>query len=436
MFCELNSIKHIIVRPPDSFGPQHPLWPKLSGLGVPLTLLVPENVRGAWGNPGGSVQVMPWNAAVVPQALGNVKTALEVMDAKPCETVYVTWSARDLGAVVNSRVGTLLVGHPPQDSWPDIYVPNEKGIFEAIKTVMSGGQYGYIGEAIAEGLESGKLKGFGDYRHLKLDLDTRSQQTTSLYALGRYITNEDDRAKKHLFSQQIKECSKNGRPIESLPRALAEVLRDLLKKQKVDLIVGVPPRPGSNEWGLGWIIEQAISLLNSKDGGAVGVQKYAPEKLRCIRNYAKQKTLGRKERRENVRGAFLGQGLDGGERVLLIDDIFTTGATTAECVDTLVTAGASEVAVLVLGHSVTQAIVSHSIPCKPGDCEGQFAPRFNKKKAPHKAFWGCSDFKHCPARTSGCCQGPTMNWRDGVQQLNDMNSVDEIRVLVCKDVEF
>jgi ComF family protein len=60
-----------------------------------------------------------------------------------------------------------------------------------------------------------------------------------------------------------------------------------------------------------------------------------------------QTQLGRKERAENVRKAFkmrVGRKLDG-ESVVLLDDVFTTGATTSACARVLRSAGAEDVCV-------------------------------------------------------------------------------------------
>ena len=67
-----------------------------------------------------------------------------------------------------------------------------------------------------------------------------------------------------------------------------------------------------------------------------------------------QTRLNRKERLENVKGAFslCDASAVRGRRVLLIDDVFTTGTTLSECAKTLKKAGASEVHVL----TVTRAL--------------------------------------------------------------------------------
>ena len=49
-----------------------------------------------------------------------------------------------------------------------------------------------------------------------------------------------------------------------------------------------------------------------------------------------------------------------GQRILLIDDVFTTGTTVNECARVLVDAGAREVAVLTLARSVERGLVPDS----------------------------------------------------------------------------
>jgi competence protein ComFC len=69
--------------------------------------------------------------------------------------------------------------------------------------------------------------------------------------------------------------------------------------------------------------------------------------LRRVMPTATQTRLTRLERAANMRGAFAvrpGAGLDG-ERVVLVDDVFTTGATTSACARALLDAGAGDVCV-------------------------------------------------------------------------------------------
>lgn len=70
-----------------------------------------------------------------------------------------------------------------------------------------------------------------------------------------------------------------------------------------------------------------------------------PSALQRIRWTATQTTLDRTQRSANVRRAFSvrSPGVVAGKRLLLVDDVYTTGATVNECARALHAAGASEV---------------------------------------------------------------------------------------------
>ena len=61
--------------------------------------------------------------------------------------------------------------------------------------------------------------------------------------------------------------------------------------------------------------------------------------------------LSAKERISNVKNAFTVQGNVKGQRILLVDDVMTTGATVRECSHALVNAGAREVIVATIARS-------------------------------------------------------------------------------------
>jgi ComF family protein len=72
-----------------------------------------------------------------------------------------------------------------------------------------------------------------------------------------------------------------------------------------------------------------------------------------------QTTLTRKERLKNLRGAFAARQPDtiAGKRILLIDDVFTTGATVNECAKTLRKAGSGDVFIVTLGRTMDAGTV-------------------------------------------------------------------------------
>ena len=74
--------------------------------------------------------------------------------------------------------------------------------------------------------------------------------------------------------------------------------------------------------------------------------------LTRIRNTPPQTRLGFRERRANIKGAFAADAEQvRGRNALLVDDVYTTGATLRECARTLKRAGAARVSVLVLARS-------------------------------------------------------------------------------------
>ncbi len=74
--------------------------------------------------------------------------------------------------------------------------------------------------------------------------------------------------------------------------------------------------------------------------------------LRRLRQEAPQAELGAAARRANVAGAFAPGRQPVRGTVLLVDDVFSTGATAATCAQTLATMGAARVVVLTLARAI------------------------------------------------------------------------------------
>jgi len=116
-----------------------------------------------------------------------------------------------------------------------------------------------------------------------------------------------------------------------------------------DLLVPVPLHPKRlRERGF----NQALIL-----GKAIGQREGVPCRgflLKKIRWSLPQINLSPKEREKNVKGSFAvaDPGVVRGKRVLLIDDVMTTGSTVNECAGELLKAGAGEVDVFTLARAV------------------------------------------------------------------------------------
>lgn len=116
-----------------------------------------------------------------------------------------------------------------------------------------------------------------------------------------------------------------------------------------DLIVPVPLHPRrlwQRRFNQSALLAQALASASGKE--------FLPEALVRLRHTVPQKGMNRSERKNNVRGAFCANGRYAGniagKNILIVDDVFTSGATLNECARTLKRAGASDVFVLTIAR--------------------------------------------------------------------------------------
>lgn len=119
---------------------------------------------------------------------------------------------------------------------------------------------------------------------------------------------------------------------------LAEKYGCFLKRRQVELLVPIPlhkkrrRRRGYNQ------AELLSRLLSERTGLPMDA-----DTLVRVKATQPQKTLGNKERHENIRGAFVSRKRIQCRNVALIDDIYTTGSTLDEAAKILRKAGAEKV---------------------------------------------------------------------------------------------
>jgi competence protein ComFC len=157
------------------------------------------------------------------------------------------------------------------------------------------------------------------------------------YSFGFY---EDElRELIHLF--------KYGR-VQTLVKPLGRLLASALPRERSFDVVVPMPLYWRKRWQRGF---NQAALLSRE----VSRRTHVPvaNALRRVKNTAAQAGLTNAKRRLNVSGAFLAKSRSAlrGKRVLLIDDVLTTGATAASCARALKAAGAAEVTLLTLARA-------------------------------------------------------------------------------------
>lgn len=110
-----------------------------------------------------------------------------------------------------------------------------------------------------------------------------------------------------------------------------------------DLVAPVP----MSRWKLLFRGYNAAALLAERLAHHAGL-RFSTTALKKIRRTQAQADLEREERLQNPKGAYRASPVRG--RVLLVDDVLTTGATANACTEALLAAGASEVHVAVIGR--------------------------------------------------------------------------------------
>lgn len=137
---------------------------------------------------------------------------------------------------------------------------------------------------------------------------------------------------------------------KQIGRRLVQLVSDKFHglDREVDLVVPVPVserRLRERGFNQSFVIADEIAALTG-----LPVDPAVLLKNEGVRD---QFSLSRNERRKNVRGAFRVKGPDRvrDRRILLIDDLFTTGYTAAEAARTLVRAGSSDILLFALART-------------------------------------------------------------------------------------
>ncbi len=223
----------------------------------------------------------------------------------------------------------------------------------------------------------GLLYVVGEVEH-QLHKDIKAELIVS----GRFFTTGDTRAYTDVLTLYLlRYKEERSFAVQVFAESLKVCLHLLKPNQKYDVITTVPARTKRNR--LNAIFETAILEEYQDD--------FYPNLLKVQTMYKAQKQAGgRFSRAKNVEDKFIFTHRIHGD-VLLIDDIFTTGATTLECARMLYQAGAKSVTIL--PFAVTQHKVTTTIRNPVRDVESQdYILKLNNENG--EPYWQSSVGNH------------------------------------------
>jgi ComF family protein len=162
----------------------------------------------------------------------------------------------------------------------------------------------------------------------------KNVRLTGMIALGAYHNNER-------LSKSILTMKHGGKTwyAREFGYQLARKIHSVYPEKSWDTVVSVPLHR-SRLWKRGY---NQAAIMAAFLAASMNIPAY--KWLLHRHRKTPPQSGGRKDRQMNVRGAFNAGGICRNARVILVDDVVTTGATVSECAEQLYNAGATEVLV-------------------------------------------------------------------------------------------
>lgn len=280
------------------------------------------------------------------------------------ECMVVGDDAADIGAARSSGavcIGVAWSGRPPRSwrrRWPDVAIACPDRLIDALG--HPAGRFP-CAEAILREEQPcwhwGSLLRLGD----------------GVFGAGRYYTRFDRRHPADKLSRLIIRAKHNRRAAARAGELLVAPAATQWRGTAFDLVTSVPPKPGRVYDRFAPARAAVADATSAVDSGEILRQRFDDP------DYKRQRSSVRPAR---VAGRFTAAALSG-ERVLLLDDVITSGGQVKECRRQLLERGAGSVTILVLG--VTQGALPRACPA----CGGVLRL---VTSGPYGNFIGCSNY--------------------------------------------
>jgi len=249
-------------------------------------------------------------------------------------------------------------------SWPDVAASRPSRLVEMLDAEHGLGPFA---EVIAAG---------GDPR---AHWGSLMRVGNGTFGLGRYFPQADIRYPGHRLSHLVLRAKSDPAAAEEVAAIFGSLAERLTSGPIPELVLAVPPEPeGYDRFAAA---RAALAeVWNARDGGGLLTMSYTVEEY---------KHIAREERPVRNTDRFRCAPLSG-ERVLLIDDVLTSGGQSEACRDAIAAAGGGPVTVLVL--SVTQDKLTEACPL----CGANL--RTLTRRSDGREFLGCGAWRQtrCP----------------------------------------
>lgn len=149
------------------------------------------------------------------------------------------------------------------------------------------------------------------------------------------------------MSRVLKKAKYGGKP--EAVKTISKLIGNLLAKEKVNVDIVIPVPMHKNDLGDRGYNQSGIAAR--KIAKLLGVP-YKEKALKKMSKTKRQADLSRNARSRNLFGAFTADvGIVRDKKILIVDDIITTGSTLEECKNTLMAAGALSVEAAVIART-------------------------------------------------------------------------------------
>ncbi|WP_027038424.1 HAD-IA family hydrolase [Mesorhizobium ciceri] len=288
------------------------------------------------------------------------------------ESLYIGDDVGDVEAAYHAGLASVAVRWGPasifelSSSAPDIFMSKASTL---LRRDRIGGR-GYIGEALTSR--------WPFHSHWGSILHCDDEPV--VYALGRYFPASDPRHATSALSAAVLSLKNNDSQAQILGECVGRAVA--LFDWNPDCIIPVPMKPSQERNRFKELLESASDHFDED----IEVELSGLKTVKEIDGYKQMNAL---QRAEAIKDAFDTDYTWSGAKILLLDDVYTTGETTRECVRILNANGAGEVRVMAIAKD--QRVFSRKTCSACGR-----SMKIRENHTTHEKFWGCSGYPdHC-----------------------------------------